>query len=509
MSPPVFYFAGSAGSHRVGLKVVEQYDYSRCYRGSVDQFGRAFEGERSRPIQTLVWYPAEHRDAPPMTVGDYLDLWATHDSFGAPLITTRAAQWRSAMAPTLSTSLWAVRDAPPTPGRFPVVIYSPGLSSPAWDNADLCEYLASHGYVVLASSSLGVSSRAPTHDFAGIEPQARDISFLVGYAQSLPNADPSRITAAGFSWGGICNLFAAARDSRIGALVCLDGSVRFSPGLVRQARDVVPEQMTIPLLSISQGQWSPEEKALIHDAFPAHAGADVLNAWTHGDLMTVYLLGFGHGDHCSMGQRNEDELRLGQQIYRARKIDYGREDGITGYAWLARYTLEFLNAYLKHDETGMKFLENTPVENGVPPRFMTTSFRAATGEGISFESFRAALHREGYDQVAQVYARFRSVRADFELEEQTLSNWAEELADGGGLAQAISVLEFSADLYPDSGAVCVQLGDYYRQAGRESAAANQYRRAMERKPSWIALRAAARLEVPAPSGGSSDGEVPR
>jgi dienelactone hydrolase len=507
MSPPLFYFAGSAGPHRVGLKVVEQYDYSRSYRGSVDQHGRAFKGERSRPIQTLIWYPAERGDAPPMTVGGYLDLWATQVSFGAPVITTRAAQWRSGLAPTLSMPLWAIRDAPPAPGRFPVVIYSPGLSSPAWDNADLCEYLASHGYVVLASSSLGVSSRSPTHDLAGIEPQARDISFLVGYAHSLSNADTTHIAAAGFSWGGICNIFAAARDARIGALVCLDGSVRFSPGLVRQTRDVIPEQMTIPLLSISQGQWSPEEKALIHDAFPTHAGPDVLNAWTHGDLTSVYLLGFGHGDHSSMAQRNEDEMQMAQEIYGTRKVDYGREDGIAGFAWLARYTLEYLNAYLKEDASGMAFLRNTPVENGAPVRFMTTSFRPATGETISFESFRAALHREGYAQAAEVYSRFRRARPAFEFDEQTLGNWAEELSDADGLTQAMAVLELCAQLNPESGAACLQLGDCYRRACRESAAVEQYQLAMQKKPSWIALRAAARLKAPVPPA-SLDNEVP-
>ena len=496
MSLPLFHFAGSSGPHRVGLHVVEQHDFSRSYGGSVDQFGRALAAARPRPIQTLIWYPAEASHAPSMTVDDYWNLWAGQIDFEAPIVTARAAQWRSAMVPSLAMPLWAVRDAPAERGRFPVVVYSPGLASPAWDNADLCEYLASHGYLVLATSSLGQSSRSPTHDIAGIEPQARDISFLAGFAHALPNADITRIAAAGFSWGGICNIVAAARDARIGALVCLDGSVRFSPGLLRQLVDVIPEQMSIPLLSISQGQWTPEEKALIHDAFPSHAGADVLNAWTHGDLMTVYLLGFGHGDHSSMAQRNEDELRLGREIYRARKVDYGREEGITGYAWLARYTLEFLNAYLKQDARGVAFLNNTPVANGAPPRLMSASFRPAAGAAISFDSFRTALYREGYERAAQVYARFRAARADFDLGEQVLSTWAEELGDVGGLLEAIAVLELSAQLNPESGAVYLQLGDCYRRTGRESAAVEQYRRAMQKKPSWIALRAAAKLHAP-------------
>jgi tetratricopeptide (TPR) repeat protein len=75
------------------------------------------------------------------------------------------------------------------------------------------------------------------------------------------------------------------------------------------------------------------------------------------------------------------------------------------------------------------------------------------------------------------------------------------------LSQAIAVLEFSAKLNPDSGAVCLQLGDCYRRAGRESAAVEQYQLAMQKKPSWIALRAAARLKAPVPPA-SLDNEVP-
>ena len=58
-----------------------------------------------------------------------------------------------------------------------------------------------------------------THDLAGVDAQARDISFLIGYAQTLSNTDMSEVGVVGFSWGGISNLFAAARDNRIDALV--------------------------------------------------------------------------------------------------------------------------------------------------------------------------------------------------------------------------------------------------------------------------------------------------
>ena len=345
----------------MGLKVVEQYDRSRA-----------------RALQTLVWHPAGHTDAQPMHVADYLDLWATERDFDKPQMPVRAQEWRAGMGPTLADPLRAVRDAPPAAGSFPVVTYTPGYSNPSWENADLCEYLASQGFVVLASPSMGVTTEFPTLDLGGIEPQVRDISFLIDYAQTLPNADVSAVAAAGFSWGGICNVVAAARDPRIKTLVCLDGGVRFHPGLVRQA-GVAPERMTTPLLSIAQGQWTPEDRAQFIDRNPGHHGADVLNAWVHGDFVQVLLLGFTHGEHCSMVQRNEAFWRSIFQMYAHKKVDYGRDDGIEGYDWLARYTLAFLNAYLKHDADALAFLKRTPAENGAPRRFMTVYCRPAHG----------------------------------------------------------------------------------------------------------------------------------
>ena len=49
-----------AGAHAVGLRIVEQYDRSRGYRGVTDPYtGQATTGERARPIQTFIWYTAE------------------------------------------------------------------------------------------------------------------------------------------------------------------------------------------------------------------------------------------------------------------------------------------------------------------------------------------------------------------------------------------------------------------------------------------------------------------
>lgn len=492
MSVVPFSFAERSGRYGVGLRVVEQYDFSRPYLPATDALGKTEKGERSRPLQTLIWYPAASGDAPRMTAGDYVRLWATERSFGRPGMTAHAGQRTAGMSGLLTQSLWAVRDAPEVAGRYPVVIYAPGHSNPSWENADLCEYLASHGHVVIASPSMGGDTRYPSLDVAGVEPQARDISFLIGYAQSLPHTDLSRVAVIGFSWGGLSNVFAASRDDRIRALVCLDGSIRFSPGLV-WAGGVRPDRMTIPLLSIAQGQWSAEEKAQILAVNPGHDGPDVLNAWTHGDVIRVYMLGFGHADHISMSQRNEEDWRGSLEFYGDRKVDYGREDSYVGYGWLARYTLEFLNAYLKGDAEGMAFLRKTPVENGVPRRLISVSVRAAQPMPVSFESFRVELGRRGFDQASQVYAEFQQRDHGFALSEHTLSAWAEVLRDGGHGAESLAIHELNARLNPGSAGAAVRLGDAYRALGRDALAAEQYRAGVGGQPPWVAATAARKL----------------
>ncbi len=308
-----------------------------------------------------------------MTVGDYVRLADTEIHFNLP--DEKGNRWRSFLKTSFAIPLWAARDAQPTKGRYPVLIYAPSDSSVSWENADLCEYLASHGYVVLASPSMGVSTRDMTDNLDGINVQARDISFLITYAKTLPDTDLSEVAVVSWSWGGGSSMFAAARDSRIDALVSMDGSMRYYPGLVKMAGDVHPERMTIPLLFFTRGDPNLlEDIDRYYDGPPAYiVGPSVLNAWIHGDLLTVNMLGMAHAEFSSMFQRRESVQRFAEN----QVADYGREDANTNHAWVALYTLKFLDACLKHDASAKAFLEKTPAENGVPKHLMGIRFRPA------------------------------------------------------------------------------------------------------------------------------------
>jgi tetratricopeptide (TPR) repeat protein len=285
------------------------------------------------------------------------------------------------------------------------------------------------------------------------------------------------VAVAGFSWGGIANLFAAAHDSRITALVALDGSMRYFPGLVKDG-GVHPEQMTIPLLFFTQGEFTMEDQAQYLSG-PINQGPSVLNAWTHGDLILVRMLAMIHTEYSSVYQRNENSWK---DFANEEKADFGRDQGIPGFAWMARYTLDFLNAYLKHDPAAMAWLKKTSAENGAPPHFFTVKFRAGSGMPATFDNFKLEVGKRGFDHIKDVYADFHKQNPDFKLEESTVNIWGYSLLSSGNLAESIAVLELNAQLYPDSSNVYDSLGDAYAKAGKKDLAIENYRKAIEKDP---------------------------
>ena len=481
-----FRFLQQPGPFDVGLRVVQQYDDSRSF------------GDGPRPLQTLVWYPATRgaTDAR-MNYGDYMELRATDPAMGEARQQVGISGWFDAGRDAArGDPMWARRDAPPAPGRFPVVIYAPSFTSTSWENADLCEYLASHGYLVVASPGMGVQ-RESTHDLAGVEAQARDISFLVGYAGTAPSADPTRVAVVGFSWGGLANVIAAARDTRIDALVALDGSLRYWPGIITQASDVRPENFTIPLMFFF-GQGTVESQELLEKQSPLVHGPSVLNAWVHGDLVSVRMLGMSHPQFNSRTQRNERFFQY--EFAQQQLFDYDRNDGIVGYAWVARYTRAFLDDRLKSDDAARRFLEAAPKDNDVPAHTLKVDIDLAEPMPYSLADFRAEVSRRGFDHASNIFAEVQKIRPELKIEAGDISRWGYERLSAGKAREAVSLMRLAVQLAP-SGSSYLGLAESYERSGDKARAVENYREAMKRDPGNIVVNTVAkeRLETLAAS----------
>ncbi|WP_018682638.1 alpha/beta hydrolase family protein [Actinokineospora enzanensis] len=183
--------------------------------------------------------------------------------------------------------------APMAPGRFPLVLFSPGYGGSRATGAALAEDLASHGYLVVAVDHTYEAAavkfpdgRVIYHDrpaeetpeeiAAAIGVRARDLSFTLTQIQSRWPVDPRRIAAAGHSAGGATAFEAARVDRRIRAAVDLDGGL---------SAPVTTDGVPVPSLLLT-GSWhfdSWTEWADHQRAWGRHLAADGMGHYSFTD----------------------------------------------------------------------------------------------------------------------------------------------------------------------------------------------------------------------------------
>lgn len=479
-----FEFSGPPGPYAVGLKAVQKYDYTRAFKPVLDiNTGLANTGERARPMQMLVWYPAS-KAGKAVSYGDYIRLDGTEDDialkedeiervYQGRVKRIVASKGSAALASQeLARPMRAVRDAPAAAGKFPLVVYAASFSSTASENVDLCEYLASHGYVVIAIPSMGTHSHGQSTDLEGLEAQVSDIGFAMAHAHTLAQVDLGKSAVMGFSWGGLANVMAAAKDNRIKALVSLDGSVRYFPQLVDSGKEaapyVTPARVAVPLLYMAARPKSMEVMQGQYDL-----SFNFMNAMKYSDVYRVTMWPMEHGDFASSGLHTQNPARF---------KEYSLDEVSAAHSWMARYVLNFLNARLKGDASGEVFFSNAPTVNGAPPHMSTVEVIRAKGAPPTLESFAAQLYSQGFSNAQQVLDSYRKLEPKFQLPENELNRWAYNLLQAGQVKAAIEVFKVNVALYPASFNVYDSLAEGYATNKETALAVQNYKKSLELNP---------------------------
>ena len=458
------------GPHPVGLHIVRQVDASRGPTPKVSMLENGKTPGPARPMQTLVWYPAQASDTAHVRYLDYLQSSITGDDFTISPAALASASKKWDKLPAAQASMLAVRDARAAPGSFPVVVYAPSFDAEAAENADLCEYLASHGYIVLASASRGAHSRGMTDDLEGVEAQAADIAWLAAYASTVPGADMSKLAYAGFSWGGLSNVFAASRSGRARALVSLDGSVRSYPQLLTASGSVTPANTVVPMLSIGS---RPESIERLNEREKS-TSISFLNKMVYADVYMGYMQPMQHRDFSGESIRMSPEINF---------MEYSRAEVQEAHSWTARYVRAFLDAYLKQDGAAMAFLKNTPRANGVPGHIMSWTARPASAAvPASKAAFVAEFKRRQFKDAGLIYDTMRKSTPDFKLAGGDLNDWGYELLGHKNTQGAIELFKLGTIVEPRWADVQDSLGEAYEAAGEPALALAAYERALVLNP---------------------------
>ena len=84
-------------------------------------------------------------------------------------------------------------------------------------------------------------------------------------------------------------------------------------------------------------------------------------------------------------------------------------------------------------------------------------------------------------------AQYRAFRRDavsgrFDVSEWSMNEFARALNEQGKRAEATAMLELNSEFYPQSPAINVVLGEWYRERGDKVKALERYRRVLETQP---------------------------
>jgi dienelactone hydrolase len=228
------------------------------------------------------------------------------------------------------------------------------------ENIVLWENLASHGYVVAVTPSLGHQSVAmepvgPT----SAEVKTRDLEFMTTWLRSVPFADTARIAAAGFSLGGWSALMYGMRSADIDAVVALDGSFNL-PNRVAAVRAMPffrPSIFALPILNLRQDE--PEIDVSVIESFTNGERYDTAigdleppNA-SHHSFTSIYTF----SDEFFPPRGNSDERT---------SLKYNRDI----FELVAQRVRLFLDAYLRGDSRARAELQRPPQGDGVPERMI-------------------------------------------------------------------------------------------------------------------------------------------
>jgi dienelactone hydrolase len=207
-----------------------------------------------RELMISVFYPAVHTGGKPFTrqfpaAASAAIGAAAEQNFNLP----------AALVDWAATKTHSVRDAAMAPGRFPVVLYSPGAGDSRDSNVTLVENLASQGYIVVTIDHTGeapatefpdghiVGNATVYADFAQaykdgttlafftklMNAREADVELVLDRLPSLPGRltkgmDLNRIGMFGHSAGGFTAANAMYADPRIKAGVNMDGTLEYT-----------------------------------------------------------------------------------------------------------------------------------------------------------------------------------------------------------------------------------------------------------------------------------------
>lgn len=359
----------SPGPYPVGVTTTVLVDTSRT-----DNLTK-----QPRTLVTEIWYPAteEARRMPKNKYSDFIPGGVT------PEVDELIKKTYKMSAAEMDKVYWneAHRNAPIRKGRFPLVIFSHGNGASRNQNTFWCDYLASHGYIIVSADHTG-NARWTIIDgkpivFQGSErnnsakDRPLDVRFLLDQMirwdkgadkRFSGHIDTEHAAITGMSFGSFTAHWAADQEPRFKAVIAMSGAPPAHTNLT------VP---SLRMLGTEDRTLGVPGNVLIRDNHAKHTGPS-------------YLLEIKNGGHYSFTDMFKINKNFGDGVGAGKRRDTNEPFEFTSmeatYKIINSYSIAFLGYYLKGEKEYAGYLTENHWPDliiwdvkGVPPEM-----RAAT-----------------------------------------------------------------------------------------------------------------------------------
>ncbi|UCF64727.1 MAG: hypothetical protein JSW33_02505, partial [bacterium] len=339
------------GPFAVGFQLVERVDKSRSYPVADGKVSDA------RPVRVYLWYPALPSTKENMHFNEYIRMAAddfslksqTGDEIWPPIplpVPLDKGISRQQLKEFWNRQTMAVRKAEPAQGNFPILVLGQGLyyESPL-SQFRLCEYLASHGYVIATCPLVGTQYRLVNLNVEDLETQIRDMEFVLEYLRSLSFCHPGQLGIIGYDLGGMAGLVFAMRHPEVKAFLSLDSGilVRHFSGLPANHPSYDENRLVIPWMHFTQARFV--------QSFKERGLTTLFDRKSYGDSYLISVSTSNHGDFSSyavLDMQNEISGYWGPI----------QQDAAPVYEDICRTALTFFNAELKQENESQIRLRN-------------------------------------------------------------------------------------------------------------------------------------------------------
>ena len=330
------------GKYDVGFKHEIIKDFSRSY------------GDSFRPVEIFIWYPSEIEIDNPLNYTDYFLLNSTGkkrnksdiDSLLLKEINLGNIDASGDVENILSNykklRTIAQEGIAISKKSFPLVLFAPGGNTSGQLNSALCEYLASHGNIVVSIPSLGnANSLRWPFDQTGLNLQMDDMAFVINHlASAMQNLIIEKICLISWSVGGVSQGILSMKSSSIDMFISLDSGLGRSYGveMIKESPYFDYNKIQIPYLHMT-GK-APEK-------YDVERSSEFYDSILSPVKYSLIIEPFAHQHFTS---------QLG--LIPALVSEQNNNMILNSYVKMSQLTLGFIDAFLKNDpDSKKKWLE--------------------------------------------------------------------------------------------------------------------------------------------------------